>query len=53
LRRAYQKEVEQFLAKVRRGCRAELADYLLVRTDQPLDVVLSTFLAARAKRVRR
>lgn len=52
LRRAYQAEVESFLSQVRRGCREQQADYLLVRTDQPLDVVLSTFLAARAKRVR-
>ena len=47
LRAAYQKEVGAFLQQVRTGCRAQQIDYLQVRTDERLDVVLSTFLAAR------
>lgn len=47
-----QSEVRSILSQVRCGCREQQADYLLVRTDQTLDVVLSTFLAARAKRVK-
>jgi uncharacterized protein (DUF58 family) len=52
LRAAYQKEVGAFLQQVRIGCRAQQIDYLQVRTDQRLDTVLSTFLAARAQRVK-
>jgi uncharacterized protein (DUF58 family) len=52
LRKAYQAEVEAFLSQVRRGCRAQQADYLLVRTDQSLGLVLSRFLAAREKRIK-
>jgi len=51
LRAAYLREVQAFVQRVRTGCRAQQVDYHLVRTDQPLDAVLSTFLAARAKRV--
>ncbi|MEX2185887.1 MAG: DUF58 domain-containing protein, partial [Pirellulales bacterium] len=51
LRVAYLREVQAFLQRVRTGCRAQQVDYHLVRTDQPLDAVLSTFLAARAKRI--
>lgn len=52
LRVAYRREVQSFLAHVRSGCRAQQIDYLQVRTDQPLDVVLSAFLSARKKRVK-
>ncbi len=52
LRAAYQQEVQSFLKEVRTGCRARQIDYLTVRTDQPLDTVLSTFLSARKKRVK-
>jgi uncharacterized protein (DUF58 family) len=52
LRAAYLREVRSFLAQVRTGCRTQNVDYLQVRTDQPLDTVLSTFLAARGKRIK-
>jgi uncharacterized protein (DUF58 family) len=52
LRTAYQHEVQSFLKHVRTGCRAQQIDYLQVRTDQPLDIVLSAFLSARKKRVK-
>jgi uncharacterized protein (DUF58 family) len=52
LRRAYLREVEDHLRTLRQGCLAEGADYCLLRTDQPLDVTLSTYLSHRAHRVR-
>jgi uncharacterized protein (DUF58 family) len=52
LRAAYRQEVQTFLKRIRTGCRSQQIDYLLVRTDQPLDIVLTAFLAARKKRVR-
>ncbi len=50
LRKAYRAEVDTFLNHVRSGCRSQQADYLQVYTDQPLDLVLSRFLATRRKR---
>ena len=52
LRKAYQEEMNQFTAKVRAGCLSQQADYLLVTTDTPLDVVLTSYLAKRRRRVR-
>jgi hypothetical protein len=52
LRAAYQQEMQSFLQRVRTGCRGQQIDYVMVRTDQPLDAVLSVFLAARKKRVK-
>jgi uncharacterized protein (DUF58 family) len=53
LRRAYQREFEGFLKEIRRGCRDLRMDYTLLRTDQPLDVALRTFLSGRAMRLHR
>jgi uncharacterized protein (DUF58 family) len=52
LRAAYQKEVQSFVKRVQTGCRGQQIDYLTIRTDQPLDTVLSAFLSARKKRVK-
>jgi uncharacterized protein (DUF58 family) len=52
LRVAYQHEVQSFVKHVRTGCRAQQIDYLLVRTDEPLDIVLTAFLSARKKRIK-
>jgi uncharacterized protein (DUF58 family) len=52
LRTAYQQEVQSFLRRVRGGCRARQIDYLTVRTDMPLDAVLTAFLSSRKKRVK-
>ena len=52
LRRAYLAEINEFLHEVRKGCRGAGMDYLLVRTDKPLDLTLSSFLAARMSRVK-
>ena len=53
LRKAYQREFEGFLTELRRGCRELHMDYALLRTDQPLDIALRTFLAGRASRLHR
>ncbi|MDH3717534.1 MAG: DUF58 domain-containing protein [Planctomycetota bacterium] len=51
LRQAYQAEFEKFQQQVRTGCRAHNVDYVKIRTDQTLDVALSTYLADRTVRV--
>ncbi len=53
LRDAYLAEVAQFQDKMRKGCLAERADYVKLVDDQPLDVVLSSYLAARTARAKR
>jgi uncharacterized protein (DUF58 family) len=52
LRRAYLHEFEMFLKSVRAGCRTQQIDYQLMRTDQPFDRALSTYLASRGEKVR-
>jgi uncharacterized protein (DUF58 family) len=52
LQAAYKREIQAFLRRIRAGCRASQIDYVTIRTDEPLDAVLRTFLAARRKRVR-
>lgn len=51
LRQAYLEEFGKFLNAVRRGCRDQRADYLQLRTDQSLDVALSSYVAARMARM--
>jgi hypothetical protein len=53
LRAAYRRALGEFLNHIKYGCRAQQADYVLVRTDQPLDLVLTTFLASRAKKLKK
>ena len=50
LRKAYLKEFNQFLRDVQSGCRENQIDYVQLRTDQPLDVVLSAYLTSRMTR---
>ena len=52
LRRAYLAELTQYLDELKRGCRLADIDYVPLRTDQSLDVPLSSYLASRAARVR-
>jgi uncharacterized protein (DUF58 family) len=52
LRRAYLDELGNFLAELKKGCRLMDIDYVPLRTDQTLDVPLSSYLASRAARVR-
>ena len=47
LRKAYLAEFGRFLREVKQGCRAQRIDYVEMRTDQPLDVALSSYLASR------
>jgi hypothetical protein len=47
VRRAYLDELQKFTHRLQQGCRQLRIDYMLVRTDQPLDVVLSSYLASR------
>ena len=52
LRQAYLDEFGKFLQAVRKGCRAQHVDYVLLRTDQSLEVALSSYLASRMNRVK-
>jgi uncharacterized protein (DUF58 family) len=52
LQAAYQHEINSFIKRVRAGCRAQQIDYITIRTDQPLEAVLTAFLSARKKRVK-
>jgi uncharacterized protein (DUF58 family) len=52
LRQAYQREIGTFLDAMKKGCRMIDIDYVPIRTDQPLDGALSSYLAARATRAR-
>jgi uncharacterized protein (DUF58 family) len=47
LRRAYLAEFGRYLRRLQAGCRAQAIDYIPLRTDQPLEVVLSRYLASR------
>jgi len=51
LRRAYQAELGEFLAELRKGCQMINIDYVPLRTDQELDLPLSSYLASRSTRV--
>jgi uncharacterized protein (DUF58 family) len=52
LRKAYLAEFNAFLQQVKQGCRAHRIDYVQLRTDQPLDVALSSYLASRMSHMR-
>jgi len=47
LRKAYLEEFGGFIRKVKRGCRMYRIDYVPMRTDQSLEVVLASYLASR------
>jgi uncharacterized protein (DUF58 family) len=50
LRRTYLAEVQGFIEELRRGCRELNLDYVHLRTDSNLGVVLSSYLARRLTR---
>jgi len=52
LRKAYLSELAAYQQELQRGCRSQGMDYLLVRTDQPLDLVLSAYLGQRSAKVK-
>ena len=47
LREGYMEALEHFLQDVRRRCAQNTIDYALIRTSQPLDAVLATYLSNR------
>ncbi len=52
LRRAYLEEFHKFLQAVNKGCRGQYIDYVQLRTDQSLEIALSSYLAHRMHRVK-
>lgn len=53
LRDAYLEEINTFRSRIRRGCLKQRIDYVVVENSRTLDVVLSSYLAARAARTKR
>jgi len=53
LKDAYLEEIDSFQSTIRKGCLGQRIDYVRLVNDQPLDVVLSSYLAARAARAKR
>lgn len=51
LRKAYLREFDAYVHRLKRGCRMHRIDYVQVRTDQSLDVALSSYLASRMTRM--
>jgi uncharacterized protein (DUF58 family) len=51
LRKGYLEELQGYLQQVERGCRGQNIDYLRLRTDTNLGVVLSSYLAQRLTRI--
>ena len=47
LRKAYLAEFNRYLRKLKTGCRRHGIDYVPLRTDHSLEMVLSTYLASR------
>jgi hypothetical protein len=47
LREGYLVALENFLTTLRRGCARDAVDYTLVRTSQPLDAALASFITRR------
>ncbi len=53
LRDAYLEEINTFQDEIRRGCLKNRIDYVKIVNSQELDVVLSSYVAARAARAKR
>jgi len=52
LREAYLEEFGKFLQAVKRGCRTQHIDYVQLRTDQSLEIALTSYLASRMNRTK-
>lgn len=50
IRRAYLREFQSFQHSLQQACRTQQIDYLQMRTDQPVDLALTSFLATRSRR---
>ncbi len=53
LREGYMEALKGFLDEVRLGCARNSVDYRLIRTSEPLDAALATFLSRRLALERR
>ncbi len=53
LREGYLAALNRFLEYVRKGCSQNTVDYALIRTSEPLDAALATFLSNRLGLMRR
>ncbi len=53
LRIEYQKRLNEFLSRIRSYCMDHRIDYVLLSTEEPLEVALTAFLAKRMHRIRR
>ena len=53
LREAYLAEIKEFRDTVRKGCLGQRVDYVELVNNEPLDVALSSYIAARAARAKR
>jgi uncharacterized protein (DUF58 family) len=51
LRRAYLREFGDFVHRIKKGCRMHRIDYVSMRTDQSLELALSSYLSSRITRV--
>ena len=47
IRKAYLREFNNFIHQIKKTCRQHRIDYVPLRTDQSLEVALSTYLASR------
>ena len=47
LREGYLESLKTFLTEVRLGCAKNAVDYALIRTSEPLDAALATYLSNR------
>ena len=47
IRKAYLAEFNNFIRRIKKGCRQHQIDYVPMRTDQSMVVALSTYLASR------
>jgi uncharacterized protein (DUF58 family) len=52
LRKSYLEQVENFITQLQEGCRQQNIDYVQMRTDTPLSVALSSYLAHRLARTK-
>src|SRR4051794_29739997 len=52
LRKSYLEQVESFTEQLKRGCRDLNIDFVPLRTDTPMNVALSSYLAKRLGRTR-
>ncbi|HUT90686.1 MAG TPA: DUF58 domain-containing protein [Thermoguttaceae bacterium] len=52
LRNAYLRELDAYVRRLKKGCRMHRIDYVQMRTDQSMELALSSYLSSRMTRVR-